>query len=362
MKKISFAMTFFSFSLLAIAQSPESWYKVFTGKAGNLVTTVHLHKAGKNYSGYAWFEQNQTPMQLYSYYVPKTDSIMISGSSGTVSLVLTGILTATGFTGNSQLIKEGSPAKQASFQLQETKEKSFTSFNYFFAEGIDTMPAQYKNFSRFNYFSSAIWPTGTKPLDESLKKFIRTSLGIKTPTAETGKFITDAKNKLSKQWKAEYVRITPKETADLGMSLSLQEENKILLMHENEKLISLAYYSFLEAGGAAHGSFSTTVATFNKQTGKQMQLTDVLNTQGINLLPGILEQVARIMYNAKNSKPLDQNGFTVKKIIPTKNMYVTGSGIGFMYAPYEIKSFADGEINLLVPFTALKPYLLPGFK
>ena len=132
-------------------------------------------------------------------------------------------------------------------------------------------------------------------------------------------------------------------------------------MHENEKLISLAYYSFLEASGAAHGNFSTTVATFNKQTGKQLQLTDVLNTQGINLLPGILEQVARIMYNAKNSNPLDQNGFLVKKFMPSKNMYVTGSGIGFIYAPYEIKSFADGEINLLVPFAVLKPYLLPGF-
>lgn len=362
MKKISFALAVLFLSLSAFAQSSESRYKVFTGKAGNLITTMHLHKAGKNYSGYAWFEQNQTPMHLYSYEVPKTDSIMISGSNSMVSLVLTGILTANSFTGNSQLIKEGSPAKYASFQLLESKEKPFSSFSYFFAEGIDTMPAQYKNYSRFNYFSSAIWPTGTKPLDESLKKFIRTSLGMKTPTVETGKFITDAKNKLSKQWKAEYVRMTPKETVDMGMSLSHWEENKILVMHENEKLISLASYNFLEAGGAAHGNFSTTVATFNKQSGKQLQLTDVINTQGINLLPGILEQVARIMFNAKNNKPLDQNGFLVKKILPTKNMYVTGSGIGFFYAPYEIKPFSDGEVNLLVPFAALKQFLLPGFQ
>lgn len=362
MKYFLYFIQFLFSYYISIAQSSDNWYKVFTGKAGNLSTVVHLHKAGINYHGYAWFEQNQTPMELYSYYVPKTDSIMISGSSSLVSLVLTGILTATSFTGNSQLIKEGSPVKYAGFQLQESKEKKFSSFSYFFAEGIDTMPAQYKNYSRLNYFSSAVWPTGTKPLDESLKKFIRTSLGMKTPAVETGKFITDAKNKLSKAWKAEYVRMTPKETADLGMSLSHWEENRILLMHEDEKLISLAYYSFLEAGGAAHGNFSTTVATFNKQSGKLLQLTDVLNAQGINLLPGILEQVARIMYNAKNTKPLDQNGFVVKKILPTKNMYVTGSGIGFLYAPYEIKSFADGEINLLVPFAALKPYLLPGFQ
>ncbi|HLF45619.1 MAG TPA: RsiV family protein [Chitinophagaceae bacterium] len=362
MKKFFLSMLFLSSAILTISQPAENWYKVFTGKVGNLATTVHLHKAGKIYNGYAWFEQNQTPMQLSSYNVPKTDSILISGTASMVSLVLTGILTATSFIGNSQLIKEGSPVKAAGFQLLVSNEKTFSPFNYYTAEANDTMPAQYKNYSQFNYFSSAVWPTGTKPLDESLKKFIRTSLGMKTPATETGKYLIETKNKLSKGWKAEYVRLTPKETAELGMSLSHHEENTMLVMHENEKLISLAFYSFLEAGGAAHGNYGTSVATFNKQSGKQLQLADILNPQGINLLPAILEQVARILYNAKNNKPLDQNGFFVKKITPNKNMYVTGSGIGFMYAPYEIKSFADGEINLLVPFTALKPYLLKSFQ
>ncbi len=363
MKKIIFLLSFVSFIVICKGQNSESWYKVFIGKAGNLATTVHLHKAGKNYSGYAWFAQNQTPMQIHGAYpVAKTDSMMISAGSGTVSLVLTGVLSATDFKGKSQLIKEGSQDKFAPFELQVSTDKVFSPFSYFFAEAADSMPAQYKNYSRLSYFISSVWPAGNKPLDESLKKFIRTSLGMKPPPAETGKFIADAKTKAQKDWKAYYVKLTPKQTPDLGLSLSHWEENKILVMHENEKLISMAYYNFMESGGAAHGNFSTTVASFNKQTGKQILLTDVLNTQGINLLPSILEQVARIMYNAKNNKPLDQNGFTEKKIMPTKNMYVTGSGIGFMYAPYEIRSFADGEINLLVPFTALKAYLLPGFQ
>jgi Protein of unknown function (DUF3298) len=48
--------------------------------------------------------------------------------------------------------------------------------------------------------------------------------------------------------------------------------------------------------------------------------------------------------------------------MPAENFYVTTAGIGFLYAPYEIKSFADGEVNLLVPFSALNAYLQPGFK
>ena len=104
------------------------------------------------------------------------------------------------------------------------------------------------------------------------------------------------------------------------------------------------------------------MATFSKQNGKQLILADVLNAEGIRRLPSLLDQVARFQYDIKNNKPLDENGFMVKKIEVTKNIYVTGACVGFVYLPYEIKSFAEGEINLVVPFTILKPYLLPGYQ
>ena len=361
MKKTCSVLTFLLTSFLLIAQNPDSWYRVYKGKAGNLVTIMHLHKAGKNYSGYVWFEQNQTPMQIYAGYpVPESDSITISSSTSTISFLLTGVFSATGFKGNSQLEKDGVPVKRASFDLQINNEKAYSAFAYFFSEGKDSLPAQYKNFSKIDYFSSAVWPTGSTLSDEALKKFIRQKLNIKIATIETRNWITDEKNKLLKSWKSSNMKMSPKETAELGMSLSHWQEDKILVLHENEKFISIASYNFLEAGGAMHGSFSTTVTTFNKTNNKQLVLTDVLNAQGILILPAILDQVARINFGVKNNRPLDENGFTVKKILPTKNMYVTGTGIGFMYAPYEIKSFADGEINLLVPLTVLKPYLMPG--
>lgn len=363
MKKTLYVLAFIATSLYANTQNTDNWYKVFTGKAGNLQTTLHLHKSGKNYNGYVWFEQNQTPMQLYGGFpVAKSDSIQISASNGTVSFLMTGIFSGTGFSGISQLEKQGSPAKKAGFQLQVSNEKDFTPFMYYAAIGKDSMPPAYKNYSQLEYFLSSIWPSGNGPLDESIKKTIRTFLNMKIATVETGKYILEQKNKTVKGWKAEYMKLSPRETADLGMSLSHREEDNTLVMHENEKLITLAHYFFLEAGGQAHGNYSTSVITINKQNSKPLQLSDVLTPQGINVLPSILEQVARIMYGARNNKPLDQNDFMVKKILPTKNMFVTGSGIGFVYPPYELRSFADGEITLMVPFAAVKPYLLPGYQ
>ena len=361
MKNSLFSLAFVLFSLFAQAQANQNWYKVFTGKAGNLVTVLHLHKSGNNYSGYVWFEQNQRPMQVYGGYpVAQTDSIMISTGSAPFSLVLTGVFTATGFAGKCSLEKDGSPAKQSAFELQLSSDKTFSTFTYHALELADSIPPKYKNDSRLSYFTSAVWPAGNKVLEESLKKFIRMGLEIKNPVLEPGKWLTDQKKILLAGWKDTYIKLTPKEASELGLSLSFSREQKLLVMHEQAKWISLAHYYFVEGGGAAHGNFSTTVATFNKQNGKQLQVTDILNAQGIKVLPVILEQVARTMYGVKNNKPLDENGFLVKKIDPTKNIYITGSGIGFIYAPYEIKPFSDGEVNLLVPFAALKPYLLPG--
>ena len=84
-----------------------------------------------------WFEKNQMPMQVYDGYpVVKSDSIMISTGTGNVSFLMTGIFTATGFSGSSRLEKEGSPAKNASFQLQVSNGEIFLPFNYFFVKAF----------------------------------------------------------------------------------------------------------------------------------------------------------------------------------------------------------------------------------
>ncbi|RYF79039.1 MAG: DUF3298 domain-containing protein, partial [Chitinophagaceae bacterium] len=50
------------------------------------------------------------------------------------------------------------------------------------------------------------------------------------------------------------------------------------------------------------------------------------------------------------------------KIAPNDNFYITGKGIGFSYAPYEIAAYAYGEINLFIAFKDIEANLQPGFK
>ena len=362
MKVLFSAIVFLLNSFCAKSQTAETWYKVYTGKVGNLSGTLHLHKAGKTYAGYIWFDQNERPMTLYSsQQVAVTDSINISSVSGSITLNLTGIFNNESFTGISVLEKEGSSSKRATFQLNISTSKNFTSFDYFYAEDSAKLLPQIKNESSSDYISATIWPKENSIIDVALRKQISKSLRMPATVTEPGKWLISETKKSATVWKKENSKLSPKEASEMGLSLSVQEENRVMIMYENEYYITLADYSYAYTGGA-HGNYGTSLISINKQSSKQMQLANVLNAEGIKMLPAYLDKVARVQYGIKNNQPLDQNNFLVKKIEPSKNFYITTSGIGFLYAPYEIKSFADGDINLLVPFTALKSYLQADFK
>jgi Protein of unknown function (DUF3298)/Deacetylase PdaC len=360
--KSFFSVLFFLLNLFCVkSQTTETWYRVYTGKVGNLSATLHLLKAEKTYSGYMWFSQNQWPMPIFSAeQVAVTDSVNISATSGPISLNLTGLLNNESFNGTSLLEKEGGGSKKAPFELLNT-DKSFTPFLYFSAHDSAKLLPQIKNESTCDYVSATVWPGGNSAPDAALKKQISKMLAMPATVTDPGKWIADGVKKSASTWKKENSKLSPKDASEMGLSLSAQEENRIMVMYENESYITLANYSYAYTGGA-HGNYGTSLISINKQSGKQMQMTDILNAAGIKMLPTYLDKVARLQYGVKNNLPLDQNNFLVKSIEPSKNFYVTTSGIGVLYAPYEIKSFADGDVNLLIPFSALKAYLQQGFQ
>ncbi len=361
MKKIYFGFILLFVCFPGISQG-DSWYKVFAGKVGNMSATMHLHKAGESYSGYIWFDRNQWPMPLY-YNVPakKSDSLEISAVGGPISFMFSGVLTHKSYTGKSTLQKENTASKNAAFLLEVSDDKTFTPFKFYHAEGTAKLLPQIKNESEASYMIGSIWPAGSSVTDMTIKKYVQTELEIKTPITDPSKWMADEKNKFLAGWKKENSRMSPKEASEMGLSLSVQREDRIMVMYENKQMITIAHYSF-EFTGGAHGNYGTSLATIQKSSGKKLAIGDVLNAAGIKALPAILDRVARMQFEIKNNKPLDQNYFLVNAIPVSENFYVTDSGIGFLYAPYQIKSFADGEINLLVPFTALTSYLQPAFK
>jgi hypothetical protein len=345
-----------------MSQSNEAWYKVYTGNISTSSATFHLIRSNDSYNGYIWFTTNQWPMPVYSSEQKSgTDSITISSGSGPVTLTLKGVLNNDSFSGTSFLEKIGSDAKKSSFHLSINNDKKFTPFEYFTASDSAKLLPEIKNESVFSSTMGTIWPLTNTGFEATLKALIKQAFHMPSTDNDPKKWFEAEIRKLAATWKKQNNRMTPKEASEMGLSVSEDEETFVRIMYENEYYITLSAFNYSFTGGA-HGNYGSKLFTINKRNSRVMQLADVLNRTGISRLSMFLDKAARLQFDVKNNKPLDQNNFFVKKIIPSKNLYITGTGIGFLYGPYELRSFADGEVNLFVPFTALSPYLQPSFK
>ncbi|WP_346236584.1 DUF3298 and DUF4163 domain-containing protein [Niabella insulamsoli] len=123
-------------------------------------------------------------------------------------------------------------------------------------------------------------------------------------------------------------------------------------------LLTLSVFNYAYTGGA-HGNHATSMHCFDLTNRKELKLSDITSADSV-VLGRLLEQQYRKQYEVPAGTPLSQRLF-VDKLAPNNNFYLSPTGIGFCYAPYEIASYADGQINIWIPFSDLKGYLNPEF-
>ena len=92
---------------------------------------------------------------------------------------------------------------------------------------------------------------------------------------------------------------------------------------------------------------------------KQLVLSDIVKIDSNTLLK-ILEKGLRKNYNIKSNEQLSTVLFD-NFLKPNNNFYFNSNGIAFMYNPYEVASYAQGQIVVFIPFADIKSYLTPDF-
>jgi len=111
--------------------------------------------------------------------------------------------------------------------------------------------------------------------------------------------------------------------------------------------------------GGAHGNYSSLLYCLDVKNKKQMVLSDVVKIDSNNLQK-LLEQNLRKQYNIKANESINKVLFD-DFLKPNKNFYFNAKGLAFMYNPYEVASYAQGQIVVFIPFNELKSYLVPAF-
>jgi hypothetical protein len=67
----------------------------------------------------------------------------------------------------------------------------------------------------------------------------------------------------------------------------------------------------------------------------------------------------RPLVGLADTDPLDKQLF-VKQMPVTHNVYLTTGGAVFIYQPYEIAAYAQGEVRVFLPLAAIRPLLRDG--
>jgi hypothetical protein len=115
-----------------------------------------------------------------------------------------------------------------------------------------------------------------------------------------------------------------------------------------------AYYT-----GGAHGNYGSSYANIDLEQKRVWKLTDIVADTAA-LRPALNDAVIAY-FNLKPGQGVAQRLLT-DDVPPTENMYIGSKGLSFVYNPYEIASYADGQVTLFIPYRKIFSLLTPAFK
>ncbi|MVN78295.1 DUF3298 domain-containing protein [Hymenobacter sp. HMF4947] len=156
-------------------------------------------------------------------------------------------------------------------------------------------------------------------------------------------------------------RPAPADTAGIGAygpGMNYENHKAAYVLYQQGHLLSMGYFTYDFSGGA-HGNYGTTAASYDLRTGRRLRYTDIFVPNAEGQLSALLGQAVRPLLGLAPADPLDKQLF-VKQMPVTHNVFLTAGGAVFIYQPYEIAAYAQGEVRVFVPLSELRPLLRSG--
>jgi len=135
---------------------------------------------------------------------------------------------------------------------------------------------------------------------------------------------------------------------------------KINVLKQSENYLALKYIHSDYAGGA-HGNTTISFLNYNPKTNQEITLDSLIQTGKMATLTNIAEVIFRKNEKLNATESLEEKYFFDKgKFSLAQNFYVSNKGLVFLYNPYEIKAYAEGYTELIIPFEAIKNIARPN--
>lgn len=143
-----------------------------------------------------------------------------------------------------------------------------------------------------------------------------------------------------------------------ALSFSYSDDQAVYVHYNDDNWLVTELYSASYTGGA-HGFYASSFANIDLAQKRVWRLSDII-TDSSALRP-MLDDAAISYLNVTPGQPLDQR-LLVDDIPATDNVHLGPKGLSFVYVPYEIAPYAEGQISLYIPYSKLYPLLTPAFR
>jgi len=111
--------------------------------------------------------------------------------------------------------------------------------------------------------------------------------------------------------------------------------------------------------GGAHGYYAVHFENYSVETQKALKLDDIFLKDYNQTLIKIAETHYRHTYGLTPKQSLENDGWFENKFVLAENIAITPQGLYFHYNSYEIKSYAAGQTEFLLPYNKLHKIIDP---
>jgi hypothetical protein len=151
------------------------------------------------------------------------------------------------------------------------------------------------------------------------------------------------------QYKKDLADMSPEERA--APFLNFEKADFAYIRYNNKGFVIVEHMNYSYEGGA-HGNYGSLISCYDLVAKRKLTLRDIVKAD-TGTIRRLAEENLRQQAGLKPSDPLNnllfENALTL-----TDNFYFTEKGIGLLYNPYEIASYAQGNIQIFIPFTQLQ--------
>jgi len=148
----------------------------------------------------------------------------------------------------------------------------------------------------------------------------------------------------------ELRRQFPDET--IGWEAELEGQ----ITYEDDRLLSVKLESYVFTGGA-HGLLTIRYLNFDKKTGEELGAEALF--ADLTALENMAEKAFREAKGIPSGAGINDTGFMFEedRFALPENLGFTPQGLELLYNPYEVASYADGPVSLVLPMESIAPML-----